>query len=1524
MLKTITSQNSRALLILGMHRSGTSALTRILNLLGVELGSQLLPSHATNETGFWEHIAIVRANEQILQLLDSSWFDTAPLPEKWWTFKTLAPLRQYLNEVLHQEFAHCPLWAIKDPRLCRLLPFWLSEGERGKEKGGRRKALSGGEALHFIIIIRHPLEVAQSLEVRDGLSYNTSLRLWLEYVLASVENSQGYSRVFVTYDELLQDWRATIHKIAQTFDIKWLNSVESVSAEVEAFLNPTLKHHEVSRFQKENKLTNQTINEELLAWSHAVYQALSRVAKGDNEQLNVLNSIHALLHRAPKHVQHTSPVQIHLLIHLRNRKQAQYLTNTLNALRAQHDNHWYLSIIADFSNTENLALCEFPNVRWLQIPSNHQVITTINHEISIINAQWIALISAGDSFESDLFSLCIQHIQNFPDLQFIYVDEDVFNPDINLTTPYPPHSDSIDRDSLSLWERVRVRDEYDAPQFKPDFNLDLLRSMPYLGHFCLIRREALQKVGGYASYIGLENEDIAFKLFERYGESAFGHIAKLFYHHLTGKKFSLSPGFTWGYSHSTPTGLRLLNFTEKFCKSQYQKILQQHLQRQGIHAEVKPSKIQNIYWIDYALQHNALVSIIIATRNGHASLQRCLDSLLKLTAYPYYEILIVDNHSDDLETLAYLENLKKEETIRRFSYHSEATSAELNNFAAQQARGDYLLFLNDDTEIIEADWLQRLLALNQRQEVGIVAPRLLDGQKRVIHAGFILGMGSVGIAGQINQGLAENDLGYMGRAQATQNFSAVSDNCLMIKKTLYQTVDGMDTQTNNVLFHDVDLCLKVRQTGEQIIWTPNVTLLQHGVGSLVRNRQQKIDNAKISQEVTAIYQKWLPQLSADPAYNPNLCLNDKEWQLETQVNVPWVGTIWNKTWQVSSPRLDLENAIDPKQQRHDSQLPITHYPLPKIVAFPHDSWGVGEYRVRAPLRALQQAGLIDYALMPNDDVGKIPTVAELERMQTDTLLLHNTLHDKQLNALQQYRLFNRCFKVFGQDDLIYALPKTNPYYKTNYKDIKQRVYRAISLCDRLIVTTEPLAEAYRHLSNDIRIIPNYLEYARWKDLSPKRYSGRKPRIGWAGAAQHLGDLKIIEPLVKTLAHQVEWIFLGICPEELKPYIHEYYGMVPFADYPAKLASLNLDLALAPLEHNAFNEAKSHLRLLEYGILGYPVVCSDIYPYQHAPVKRVANTETAWREAVQERLHDLETTAKEGNTLKEWVLNHWLLENNLTTWGTALNVMTVPLDLDSLGTGVTQERHVIHSNAERWNEKKGATPERHAIHSFAERWNEKNQIIFLLGCEDSGSELLAKILCQQEAFDEWTPDHLHQPLFEIQIPQLWTEKKSFPKEVPPCDPPSPWERTKVRALIVAGIPANLGRALSLQQQFPDAYFIHIVRNGYAVALDIYQNVQQEYGMTPLLLHRAARQWRRSLELLQQDIPKLRHFFEIHYEELLDKPDAVLTNIFDFLNIEDKSNTEDLIKNFSLPTLAYQQTKRLAQIRAEQQAVIKNGL
>ncbi|MNJ47563.1 hypothetical protein D3C77_427220 [compost metagenome] len=264
-------------------------------------------------------------------------------------------------------------------------------------------------------------------------------------------------------------------------------------------------------------------------------------------------------------------------------------------------------------------------------------------------------------------------------------------------------------------------------------------------------------------------------------------------------------------------------------------------------------------------------------------------------------------------------------------------------------------------------------------------------------------------------------------------------------------------------------------------------------------------------------------------------------------------------------------------------------------------------------------------------------------------MLQRQISDEQLETMQRIKQFSRAFKVFELDE--YLPSADNARHAHTPKDMLTALRTGLSFVDRFVVSTEALADAFSGLHGDIRVIETRLPLEGWKELSSQRQRGRKPRVGWAGSIHHAGNLELIADVVKALAQEVEWVFLGGCPDTIRPYVHEVYEGVDIARYPQALAALDLDLALEPLEQSVFNDCRSNLRLLEYGACGFPVVCSDLRPYQgDLPVTRVKNRFDDWVEAIRMHINDLDASARMGDQLQAKVLNEWMLEgDNLNAW-----------------------------------------------------------------------------------------------------------------------------------------------------------------------------------------------------------------------------------------------------------------------------------
>lgn len=706
--------------------------------------------------------------------------------------------------------------------------------------------------------------------------------------------------------------------------------------------------------------------------------------------------------------------------------------------------------------------------------------------------------------------------------------------------------------------------------FLPGFNLDLLLSFPMvMARHWLYRRDLFLAAGGFdAAFPEAFEFELLTRFIEQDGLVGLGHIDEPLL-------ITAAPSL-----RDNPDERR---------------VIERHLGNRGYQARVVPG-LPGRYRVRYGHGATPLVSIILATDVPLAALQRCIDSLLEKTAYGHYELLLADS-GKRADVSAWLRDVAAlgDDKVRVI-----ATGAGLaQNRAAEQARGEYLLLLSGEAAIVNADWLDELLNHALRPEVGVVGGKLLSANGRIAQAGLLLGLN--GPASPVFAGEPMDAPGYLQRLQVDQNYSAVGEACLMIRAEVFHQVGAMDATLT--AFRDVDLCLRVRDAGYLTVWAAN---------AIVLHEAEQVHADTEAQD--RFYDRYLPQLANDPAYNRNLALNGRGFDLESDVSLTW--------------------------------RPLSWRPLPVVLAHPADPWGCGHYRVIQPFSALKSQGLIDGTL----SMGLLQ-VTDLERYAPDVVVLQRQIGEERLDAMRRIKRFSRAFKVYELDDYLPNLPLKSVHRDQMPRDILKSLRRGLEFVDRFVVSTQPLAEAFAGLHGDIRVIENRLPVKWWKGLQSLRRRGRKPRVGWAGGISHRGDLDLIVDVVKELADEVEWIFFGMCPDKIRRYVHEVHVGVEIEKYPAALASLDLDLALAPVEQNLFNECKSNLRLLEYGACGFPVVCSDLVCYQgDLPVTRVKNRFRDWVDAIRMHISDLEAAAQAGDRLRDAVCRDWMLEGeNLERW-----------------------------------------------------------------------------------------------------------------------------------------------------------------------------------------------------------------------------------------------------------------------------------
>ncbi|NWB29359.1 glycosyltransferase [Pseudomonas gingeri] len=782
--------------------------------------------------------------------------------------------------------------------------------------------------------------------------------------------------------------------------------------------------------------------------------------------------------------------------------------------------------------------------------------------------EWFYLLRAGDRLVESALLIMAERISILPNARCFYSDEG----------------------GLREGESVE-------PVFKPDFNLDLLRGYPYVGRTLAFQREAFLALGGFDALHGeLAPHDVIWRLVEEEGTRAVEHVAEV----LLESAFALS---NW-LSLPELVGLN-------------RQVVRAHLDRMGIAHEIQSGGASLINRVNYVHEGRPLVSIIIVSKDHCAALQRCVESLLEKTAYSEYELLLVDNGSESAEAKAWFGAMVQlgSDRVRVLEYPRQGNAAAVRNFAAQQAVGQYLLMLNPFAVITNGQWLDEMLQQARRPEVGVVGAKLFSPDGRVLHAGLILGLR--GPAGLPFYGELMHASGYMYRLQVVHDLSAVGSDCLMVRKDVFEAVGGLDEAHFAQTLNDVDLCLRVAREHYLVVWTPYA---QVALGALPTVTLEEDEQASRVQEQETFYQRWLPVVARDPAYNPNLTLDGlggSSFSLEPGLRSGWT----------------------PFAGRH----------LPVIMGLPVNASAIGHYRVTQPLIELEAAGRAVGRTYYN-----LPSIIEVERQSPDVIVLQGRYAEQPINEIHGLKAYSNARRIYELDDYVINVPRKNGHIRNlpGSADMENLVRRGISLCDRVVVSTPSLADALSSMHHDIRVVPNMLATHMWQGLVSRRRTSAKPRVGWGGGTSHAGDLAIIADVVRELASEVDWVFFGMCPEELRPYMHEFHGVIDLGIYPAKLASLNLDLALAPLEFHIFNDCKSNLRLLEYGACGYPVICTDTRAYDgYLPCTRIkTNTTDEWLQAIRMHLSDPDASYRMGDELRETVLRDYMLRgDNLRYW-----------------------------------------------------------------------------------------------------------------------------------------------------------------------------------------------------------------------------------------------------------------------------------
>lgn len=508
---------------------------------------------------------------------------------------------------------------------------------------------------------------------------------------------------------------------------------------------------------------------------------------------------------------------------------AKFLKDLVRSMMYQSYANWELCLVnaspEDVHLTsllENWAMRD-KRIRVIRLEKNLGIAQNTNAGIAASTGEFIAFLDHDDFLE--------------PDALFCYADAlnkdktiDVFYSDEDKTDEYAAH--------------------YFYPHFKSDFNIDLLHANNYMCHFLAVRKSLVDTVGGLnEKFDGAQDYDFVLRLTEN--TKKIYHCPRILYH--------------WRCSNQSTAANQ---GNKMYAIHAGKAALNAHYKRLGWNARAQEGAVDGWYQTKFTLKEEPLVSILIPNKDHTDDLDVCLNSFFERADYQNYEFIIIENNSVLPETFAYYEKIEKEhDNVKVVYWEAGFNYSAINNFGFKFAKGDYIMLLNNDVELITPDIFQSMLGFCMRPEVGIVGAKLLYNDHTVQHAGVLVGAG--GLADHVFKGLHEDDPGYMGRAISSQDVSAVTAACLMVKKSVYEEVGGLEEEFQ-VAFNDVDFCLKVRKAGYLIVYDADVKLFHYESKS--RGMEDTTERfIRFGNEMMLLNSKWdILSTFVDPYYNPNL------------------------------------------------------------------------------------------------------------------------------------------------------------------------------------------------------------------------------------------------------------------------------------------------------------------------------------------------------------------------------------------------------------------------------------------------------------------------------------------------------------------------------------------------------------------------------------------------------------------------------------------------------------------------------
>ncbi len=532
-------------------------------------------------------------------------------------------------------------------------------------------------------------------------------------------------------------------------------------------------------------------------------------------------------------------VKFSILVPLYNTPE-RFLREMIQSVQIQTYGNWELCLAdgsdADHASVERICrefAAKDERVRYQKLEENLGISGNTNACLAMATGDYIGLFDHDDllhpsALYEDMKAICQQGAD------FLYTDENTF---------------------------TNVPSDAYCPNFKPDYAPDTLRSYNYICHFTVFSRALQEQVGGFRPECdGSQDYDLILRLTEQ--AQRIVHIPKVLY-------------FWRASAASTASDIGAKPYIMDAAK----KALTDHLERVGLKGRVEDARIPSTYRIRYAIQGKPLVSILIPSCDHVDVLKRCVDSILRRSTWKRFEIVIVENNSKQKETFDYYRSLEQYDNVRVVTVtppNGEFNYSYLNNEGARATRGDYLLLLNNDIEVITPNWLEEMLMFAQRSDVGAVGAMLYYPSNKVQHGGVVLGIG--GVAGHAHKYFKRGEYGYMSRLCIAQNYSACTAACLMVRRSVWDEVHGLD-ESFKVAFNDVDFCMRIRKAGYLIVWTPYAELYHYESES--RGQEDTPEKKKrFNGEMLRFKARWGDALEkGDPYYNPNLSLVREDFSL---------------------------------------------------------------------------------------------------------------------------------------------------------------------------------------------------------------------------------------------------------------------------------------------------------------------------------------------------------------------------------------------------------------------------------------------------------------------------------------------------------------------------------------------------------------------------------------------------------------------------------------------------------------------